>query len=787
MKTLCSKTIDRRNDRLGSQKVTSSRQFFISDYKPGARGRNPITIDKICFKTFKTHWRQEEGAEQGTEQEGKDEDAYREVVEQLLGIMDSLEQQADPSDVTFTAALFRLAIFLRTTSLNTADPTSPFRCRQDGSNTGEASLTPVCQFLARYLPSEDPCPKYAAPLLDCIASLSQIWPPLRTIIPPAQLLQICLLASPPLQADTDTSGMTLHALETEPDVPSESPGPCASSPPPEIVLMPVNLGALPRDAVSLQIDRILSLLGVDTLPVNLSEFDRAAVSIRYDQLLSRPEMLPLLRHCASLGGDTASIRLGATPPGDRRNPISLRLDSFHPQDFSVRFDVLFSAPDLLSTPVNLDSFPLDALSIRFDEFTLLLDVEQFDDLQKLPSDALLIRLDVISSPDVLPMLWDLFSPAYIVSFPWPSASPPPGSVSPPMDADSSVSNVGYSAVVALFHEFATPDLFADGTFSDAAVLEKLLLCMRILPHTLRFLCDSATTPFHFWPSGHAAKIASIVRRITLDPCFEFNEDYGRIIVLLLDALLQDVRFPSIILDVAVLLQEILQSNSEYKMVLADFNIIGRLFLCLPQNRRVISASLLSELSTLASQVCKTLPEIVVLVRTVFWDLSCRFAPDMAGRFLRIFTSLLNETGREDAFIDDCLTPEQVQQLHRKFMQEEVRVVVKLNWLAFLAQLLPRVSSDFLKDVCLSPSFLEEFSETIDFDDWALIHVFLSAMEHLKTICTPHEWDVLVEELLCNESVCHRLAAVLEANTPDDEECPDVAGRVSALFPDFGSQ
>jgi hypothetical protein len=589
--------------------------------------------------------------------------------------------------------------------------------------------------------------------------------------------------------------MPIQSLETEPCVPSESTsGPFRSSSPPEIVLNPVNLGALPPHVISIQCDEILTMLGVDALPVKPSEFDPAVVSIRYDQLVSRPEITQLLRHCPSPGVDTTSIRLGATLREAIR-PVSLRLAAFQPQDFSVRFDVILFAAELFSAPVNLDSFPLDALSIRFDEFSRLLDVNQkFPNVQLLPSDAVSIRFDVTSSQNVFQMLLDLDpSPQYVVSFPWASDSPPPGSVSLPMDADSIVSHVGYSAIVAILYQFATPDIFENETIFDAAILEKLLLCMRILPRTLRFPCDSAATAFHFCRSDHAVKIASIVCRITLCPCFEFNEDYGRTIVLLLDALLTDVRFPSIIFDVAVLLQAILERHFEYKWVLADYDIIGRLFLCLPQNRRVIPTFLVSKLGTLASYVLNSIPEIVDFVRTSFWVMSCRFAPDIAGKFLPIFTSLLSQTPCDGQFLDDCLTPEQFQQLHRKFLQEELRCVTKLSWFAFLAELLPRASNDFLKNVCLSPLFLEEFSQILELDDLVLSYAFLSAMEYLNTICNASEWAALFDELATSGTVPGRLLAfqerLLEANPPEDEtqDLLNLVHRICALFLDLGLQ
>jgi hypothetical protein len=194
---------------LDISKSYSRPPFHMSEYKASAS--NPITFTKILFKNF--HLR-EENWEEGADK-AEDADPPDDAWEQLRRIMESLTRQADPSDVTFTPNLFKLAVFLRTRPLNTADPKSPFfdRREEEGeeeeeeeeegeqgerdSSTPDAPLTPeapltlVCLFLARYLPSEDPWPEYAAPLMDCIASLSLIWPPLPALIPLDQLLQSC--------------------------------------------------------------------------------------------------------------------------------------------------------------------------------------------------------------------------------------------------------------------------------------------------------------------------------------------------------------------------------------------------------------------------------------------------------------------------------------------------------------------------------------------------------------------------------------------------------------------
>jgi uncharacterized protein (UPF0332 family) len=285
------------------------------------------------------------------------------------------------------------------------------------------------------------------------------------------------------------------------------------------------------------------------------------------------------------------------------------------------------------------------------------------------------------------------------------------------------------------------------------------------------------------------KIATLLRGITLSECFEFNEDDCRLIVLVLDGLLQDVRFPSIIFDIVVLLQVILRRNFEYKSVLADYGIIERLFFCLPRNHRVFSRSLVSELTTLLSEFFTSLLsefftsrcEIVELVRTSFWVVSCHFAADIAARFLPIFASLLNHTDCDDCLTDDCLTPEQFQQLNMKFLQEELLNATKFSWFAFAAQLLLRASDDFLKHACLSPSFVEEFSETLECDDLALIRFFLSAMQHLRTICDADKWTWLLGELVSNGVVPDRVRAFHEATSPD-EETGDLLALIDQIFP-----
>jgi hypothetical protein len=767
----------------------------MAEYKEGLGALNPNPLAKILHKS--PHFDFPQGFFTQEDLPG----APGRCAEEFQHITDSLQRAARFSDTAFTAALFGLAIFLRTRSHpDPSDPSSPFFCADEGyseedmneeqtSYDPEAPLACLCRFLAQYIPSGARSPADVAPLLDCLASLSLIWPRMSMDIPPAFLLRSCLLIGPPLETDSHTFGMASTTLETETTLPSssEAQSDSALSPPglspPTIVLMPVNLSALQSNEVSMQLDQILPLLPADLPPLNLAQFVRDAVSIRYDYLLKQRRIAGLLRHCAAVGAGTGWVRFDAAPPVDGPNSIDVPLDSFQPYDFAVPLEVVFFAADLFQQPVDLDSLPPDAFSVRIDELSRVFGLSpEYGDLPPSSLDALSVRVDIISSTQsLLPMFVDFYSvPESVVSFPALPTPPPLGNEALPMEGISSLSEIGYSAIVTIVHEFVTPELLAEASIADADVLDKLLLYTRILPRTLRFPCDPDPERLQFWPSEHAVKIAAIVRRIALGPRFALDRASAHTLVLLLDALLRDVLSPSIVVDVSVLLQVILERNLEFKRVLADYQIIERLFVCLRQDRNVISKPLLSELSNLISHACNTPAEIEDLLRTSFWDVSCSFAPDIAARFLPIFTSVLNQTPFGQLLVDDCLNPEQFEQLRSRFMQGEVTLVGKLNWFGFLAELLPRASEWFLKHVTLSPSFLDEFSEILEVGGLPLIDGFLSLVEHLMSDDPLAVCDALAPSRLVPE----RLMDFLEVNSPDEQN-QDILARAAALLADIG--
>jgi hypothetical protein len=761
----------------------------MAQYKESLGDLNPNPLAKMLCKSSHFEFPEDFWAE-----EVRPAGTPGDCAEQFQHITGSLQRAARLPESAFTAALFDLAIFLRTSSRpDTSDSSSPFFCadEEQASDAPEPALARLCRFLAPYILSDPPSQPYLDPLLDCLASLSLIWPGMSVHIPPVLLLRRCLLAAdPPFQTDTDTFGMTCPTLDTGTTVPSssdaqpESALPPLSLSPPTILLMHVDLRALESNEVSMQLDQILLFFPTDPPPLNVTQFALEAVSIRYDQLLTLPEIARLLRHCAPVRAGTGWVRFQAAPLVDESDSIAVPLGLFHPYDFAVPLEVVFFAADLFQQPVNLDSLPPHAFSVRLDELARVFGISpKYGDLPPSSLDALSVRVDIISSTgDLLPMFVDCYGVAEcIATFPAVASPPPLCGESRPMEGISSLSEIGYSAIVTIIHEFMTPELLAEASITDAEVLHKLLLCTRILPHKLQFPSNPDPERCQFFPSEHAGKIASIVRRIVLGPRFVLDGPCGHILVLLLDALLRDVRSPSIVVDVSVLLRVILQGNLEFKCVLAGYHIIERLFVCLPRHHTTISTLLLSELSGLISYACNTPPEIEDLLRTSLWDMSTSFDPDIAARFLPIFTSMLKQTDSGDLLVDNCLSPEQFQLLRSRFLQGEVTLVRKLNWFAFLAELLPRTSDDFLKRVTLSLSFLDEFSETLDVGDLPLIHGFLSLMEHLMS----SDRDAVLDALVPSSSepsslVPDRLLDFLEVTFPDEQN-EDILDRAAVLL------
>jgi hypothetical protein len=113
------------------------------------------------------------------------------------------------------------------------------------------------------------------------------------------------------------------------------------------------------------------------------------------------------------------------------------------------------------------------------------------------------------------------------------------------------------------------------------------------------------------------------------------------------------------------------------------------------------------------------------------------------------------------------------------MGDEVTAVGKLNWFAFLAELLPRASQEFLKCVTLSPSFLDEFSEILDVGGLPLITAFLSLVEHLMSADPAAVRDALAPTGL----VFARFVNFLEV-PPADKEHQDTRDLADALFTDI---
>jgi hypothetical protein len=113
------------------------------------------------------------------------------------------------------------------------------------------------------------------------------------------------------------------------------------------------------------------------------------------------------------------------------------------------------------------------------------------------------------------------------------------------------------------------------------------------------------------------------------------------------------------------------------------------------------------------------------------------------------------------------------------MGGEITAVGKLNWFAFLAEVLPRASEDFLQGATRSPSFLDEFSEILDVGGLPLINDFLFLMEHLMRADPVAVRDALAPTGL----VFDRLVDFLGV-PPADKQHQDTLERAATLFTDI---